>query len=65
MDSSVALGAVLWFIGLLCVAGQVAWNASDRRKEAEEAEAAEETGEDPPPPGPDPWDRLPIQDRLA
>lgn len=65
MESSVALGAVLWFIGLLCVAGQVAWNARDKRKEDEEAEVAEQAGEDPPPPEPDRWDRLPIQDRLA
>ena len=64
MDDSVVLGAFLWCIGLLCVAGQVAWNASDKRKEAEAAEAAEQEGEDPPPPKPDPWDRLPIQDRL-
>ena len=60
-----ALGAALWCVGLLCVAGQVAWSASDKRKEAEEAEAADEAGEDPPPAGPDPWERLPIQDRVV
>ena len=65
MDDSVALGAVLWCIGVLCIVGQVAWNASDKRKEAEEAEAAEQAGEDPPPPKPDPWERLPTQDRVV
>lgn len=64
MDSSVALGAVLWCIGVLCIVIQVAWTRRDKRKWQQEVEAAELAGEEPPPP-PEPsgWDRLPHQDR--
>jgi len=63
MDSSVALGAVLWLIGGACVAIQVAWTKSDKRKWAEEVEAAEREGREPPP-EPMGWRRRPVDDLL-
>lgn len=61
MDGSVALGAVLWCVGLLCVAGQLAWNADDKRKAAEEAERE---GGEATPVEPHRRNRLPARDRL-
>jgi hypothetical protein len=72
MDGSVVLGGLLVLLGVACVVIQLRWAASDRRRELEAAARAaggEQEGGGPedgdqPPPGPDPWDRLPIQKRI-
>lgn len=64
-DSSVWLGGALVLLGIACVVLQLRWTASDRRKELEAAERAREQGEEPEvTPGPDPWERLPVQKRF-
>ena len=62
MDSSIAIGAGLWLLGVLCVVTLVLWSRSDRRKEREAVEVAGEEVE-PPPPKPGFWDRLGVEDR--
>ncbi len=67
MDGSVVLGGFLVLLGVACVVIQLRWAASDRRRELEVAARAvrgEQEGDEGPPPGPDPWDRLPIQKRI-
>lgn len=63
MDDSVLLGGALVLLGVICAVVQLLWTMSDKRKEAEAAEAGEEGG-GPAPAEPDRWDRLPVQERL-